>query len=452
MTEHVKPEQLEEAVKALGAARERFAEVEKKYGDQQKAFDKLDAIDIDLLKKTGAEVADLMEKFSKSEAERKAEADRVADIEKHLAAGIVADEKGVSKEDKADDDRMAFYLKHGEKHREFAEKSFGDHEAIERAAVRYVKAIANGATKDDAESLKKTLISGSNPDGGYFVPVANARVINGRIFETSPVRRVATVISTQFDEVPIVLDDDEAESGWVGETDSRGDTGTPQVGEIKIPVHELYAQPKLSQRLMDDAAFNVTGWLQGKVADKFARAENSAFVSGDGVLKPRGFLTYAAWAAAGVYQRNAIEQIVTGANAGYTGDQLKRIQNSLKEAYQPGAVWGMKRASFWYVQVLKDADGRYMLGTDGGLSTKDEMRLLGKEVVFMDDMPLADAAGKKSLVYGNFRDGYTVADRIGIRILRDPYTAKPYIRFYTTKRVGGAVTNFEALKIGVQGA
>ena len=162
--------------------------------------------------------------------------------------------------------------------------------------------------------------------------------------------------------------------------------------------------------------------------------------------KPRGFLTYDAWAAAGVYERDKIEQINMGAAAALAADGLIEVQNSLKEAYQGNATWGMKRATFGKALQLKGNDSYFfspVLLRDG----QSSIQLLGKPVVFMDDMP-AVAANALSVAYGDFRTGYTILDRVGLQVLRDPYTNKGFITYYTTQRVGGDVTNFDAIKIG----
>lgn len=303
-----------------------------------------------------------------------------------------------------------------------------------------------GVPEERKESEIKTLIAGSNPNGGYFIRPERSVTMIKRIFESSPVRRIANIETTNSDSMELVIDDDEATSGgWVGETSSRGETDTPEIGLLTIPAHEQFAQPKATQKMLDDAGFDIEAWLSGKVTRKMIRTENSSFVVGDGSQKPRGFLTLDAWASAGVYERFALEQINSGAAGGLTGDGLKSLQNALIEDYQSGSVFGMKRATFEQVITLKDGNGAYLLDPRS-LKDGDTKILLGKEVIFMDDMP-AVAADALSVVYGNFQIGYTIVDRIGFRVLRDELTAKPFIKFYTTKRTGGDVTNYESLKI-----
>jgi HK97 family phage major capsid protein len=268
-----------------------------------------------------------------------------------------------------------------------------------------------------------------------------------RIFETSPMRNSAAIESITGDVLDILIDDNELTAGgWVAETGSRGQTGTADVGLKSIAVHEQFAQPAATQRMLDDAGFDIEGWLSRKVTSKMSRDENTAFVIGDGVGKPRGWLTYPAWAAAGVYERGAVEQIVGGAAAGnVNGDDFKKTQNSMIEEYNNGASWYMKRNSFENVITLKDTAGEYIFRTRF-LAERDALTLLGKPVVFMNDMPDV-AAGSLSYAYANFSMGYTIVDRMGFRVIRDEVTAKPNVLFYTTKRTGGDVSNYESIKI-----
>lgn len=303
--------------------------------------------------------------------------------------------------------------------------------------------------KGDASSYGeiKSMNTASDPDGGYLVAPAVSKQIITRVFESSPIRQLASIETISTDSLEFPIDDEEiASGGWVGEQQSRSETSTPQVGLKTIAVHELYAEPRATQKLLDDAQMNIEQWLSNKVSDKFGRDEATAFVSGNGITKPRGFLTYTAWASAGVYERNKIEQINSGASGAFTGDGFIDLQNALKEPFQANAVFLIKRASFGAVRKLKDGDGQYLLGIGGDLTKGQQMTLLGAPVRFADDMPVA-APNSLSVAYGDFRAGYTIVDRVGIRVLRDPFTAKPFVKFYTTKRVGGDVTNFEAIKI-----
>ena len=328
-------------------------------------------------------------------------------------------------------------------------KGFSDElDAKHRAALREYMAYGTTAgLKETREGIEiKAMSTDVNPDGGYLVRPELSNTIVSRIFETSPLRQVANVERTGSKSIDILIDDDEAAASWVGEGASGGQTNTPQLGQKVIAAHKIEADPRMTTEMIEDAYLDVEAWLAGKVADKFARTQNTAFVLGTGVGQPRGFLTYSAWAAAGTYERDKIEQINMGSAAALNADGLIEVQNALKEGYQPGAVWGMKRTTFGAALALKGSDNYFfspVLLRDGQAT----MQLLGKPVIFMDDMP-AVAANALSVVYGDFSVGYTILDRVGLQVLRDPFSNKGFVTYYTTQRVGGDVTNFDAIKIG----
>jgi len=311
--------------------------------------------------------------------------------------------------------------------------------------------MANGTLPDGfkagSEGIEvKAMSTDVNPDGGYLVRPELSNTIITRVFETSPLRQVANVERTGAKSIDILIDDQEAAARWVGEGASGGQTDTPQLAQKVIAAHKIEADPRMTTEMIEDSYLDVEAWLAGKVADKFARTQNTAFVSGDGIGKPRGFLTYAAAAAAGTYERNAITQINMGSAAALNADGLIEVQNGLKEEYQAGAVFGMKRTTFGAALQLKGNDNYFfspVLMRDGQAS----IQLLGKPVVFMDDMP-AVAANALSVVYADFGRAYTILDRVGLQVLRDPYTNKGFVTYYTTQRVGGDVTSFDAIVIG----
>lgn len=293
----------------------------------------------------------------------------------------------------------------------------------------------------------KALAAGSDPDGGFAVTPDMSGRIAALVRETSPMRQVANVITIGSDALEGVNDLNEATSGWVGETEARGETTAPKIGEYRIPVHEQYAEPRATQKLLDDAMFNVEEWLAGKIAERLARMENDAFVNGNGVRKPRGFLTYAAGTpSASTF--NVIEQIASGGAGAFAssdpGDALINLVYALKSAYREKAVFMMKRSTLAAVRKLKDGDDNYLWQPDFQL--KQGGSLLGFDVIEAEDMP-AISANSLSIAFGDFNAGYQIVDRQGVRILRDNFTAKPYVKFYTTKRVGGDVVNFEAIKL-----
>ena len=292
---------------------------------------------------------------------------------------------------------------------------------------------------------KKALSVGSDPDGGYVVHPDMSGAIVTKVFETSPMRAYASIQVISTDALEGLYDLEEAASGWVGETDARAETGTPQLGKWRIPVHELYAKPKATQKILDDAEINMEAWLAMKVSEKFARDEAAAFVSGNGVNKPRGFLTY----GDGTTLPGTIERINTGANGAFAaapngGDALIDALYGLKAQYRANATWFMNRATTKLARKLKDSDGAYLWSP--GIAAGQPASLLGYPIAAFEDMP-NPATGSLSIAVGDMRAAYQIVDRVGIRTLRDPYSAKPYVEFYTTKRVGGDVINFEAIKL-----
>lgn len=293
----------------------------------------------------------------------------------------------------------------------------------------------------------KALSAGSDPDGGYTVTPDLSGRIAQLVRDTSPMRQVASVITIGTDALEGIHDLNEATSGWVGETESRPETAAPKIGEYRIPVHEQYAEPRATQKLLDDSLFNVEEWLAAKIAERLARMENESFVTGNGVKKPRGFLTYAAGtpSAAGF---SVIEQVLSGGSGDFAdenpGDALISLVYALKSAYREKAVFMMKRSTLAEVRKLKDGNDNYIWQPD--FQMKQGGTLLGFNVVEAEDMPDI-TAGSLSIAFGDFSAGYQIVDRQGIRILRDSFTAKPYVKFYTTKRVGGDVVNFEAIKL-----
>ncbi len=333
----------------------------------------------------------------------------------------------------------------------------GGEETDEQKASKELKSYKSGfrefmrkgteLTAEQKAFAQKAMSVDSDEDGGFFVdPETNGKIVE-KMYESSPVRQLADSITISSDSFKFLYDGDEAAAEWVGETQSRNNTNTPQLNEIIIPVHELHASPKATQKLLDDAAVNLEAWLTGKVSSKFGRAEATAFISGNGVGKPKGILAYAN-ASAGF---NKVEVNRTASATAIAGDDLIATQHKLKEGYQRNASWLINRLIISEIRKLKDSvSGQYLW--QPGLREGTPNVLLGRPVYFAADMDSTLAIDKYTAIYGDIKAGYLVVDRIGVRVLRDPFTAKPYVVFYTTKRVGGGVQDFDALKIMQQKA
>lgn len=310
--------------------------------------------------------------------------------------------------------------------------------------TEYSKALCNYLRKGQEAGLEslqtKALSVGSDPDGGYTVTPTMSAKINSVIFESSPIRQLASVETISTDSLEMLDDTDEAVAGWVAETGSIAETSSPQVGKHYIPVHGLYAQPKATQKLIDDSAIDIENWLAGKIADVFARKESTAFVSGTGVSQPRGILTYTAGTSWG-----EIEQINSGSSGAVTSDSLIELFYALKDAHARNATFLMNRSTLQAVRLLKESTTDQYLWQPG-LTVGAPDTLLGVPALSASDMP-TPAADSLSIAVADFKAAYQIVDRQGIQILRDPFTEKPFVKFYTTKRVGGDVVNFEAIKL-----
>ena len=309
--------------------------------------------------------------------------------------------------------------------------------------------VATGVSVDSLSAEeRKALSAGSDPDGGYLLPQSTVGMMITKLFEQSIMRQICTVQTIGTNKIEGVVDNNEADAGWVAELGSRSDTATPQVGRWEIEAHELYAMPKISQRLIDDAAMDVESWLAAKVADKFARVEGTAFWQGTGVGQPRGLATYTTAATADATRAwGQFEHVVTGANGAFHTTQFDPVHNligAFKDHFLPNAQFVMRRSVRTAARLLKESTtNRYLW--EPGMQVGSPERLMGYPVRIDEYMP-ALATNSLSLAFGDFRQAYAIVDRIGVRTLRDPYTAKPYIVFYSTKRVGGGAQNYEAVK------
>lgn len=310
---------------------------------------------------------------------------------------------------------------------------------------------------DDRKAVQfaNQLVEGVDPYGGYWVRPDRSADIITRYFETSPIRQVANVITTTSNSVEYMIDDDELGGvKWVGEVDGPDPTPSPEIGLLVIPVNNATVEPKASRNFLADAGVDVENWIMNKAAAKLSRAENNKFVVGEGGIFPAGFLNagkYPEWSVntsgstKGVYERDKLETITTVSAGAINLDDLTTIQSALLEPYQDNATWMMDRLTWAAIMKIKTTENRPLIAFDYMSDGRSQMRLLGKPVVMASDVPPI-ATGAFAVAYGDFREGYTIVDRQGIFIERDTVTAKPFVKFYTTKRVGGAVTSFDSIK------
>lgn len=287
----------------------------------------------------------------------------------------------------------------------------------------------------------------SDPDGGFLVPETVETVIERVLGVISAMRGACDVqqISTSTYRKPVSLGG--ATSGWVSEPGTRSQTSTPTLSELKIETGEIYAQPAATQTFLDDASVDGDAWLGSEVAIAFAEQEGSAFITGDGVNKPKGFLSYTAasayaWGKVGYKASGVAAALTDGSNNG--ADGLINLVHALKAGYRAEASFMMNDLTTAVVRKFKNSEGNYLW--QPSIQVGQPSQLLGYPVLTDDNMPDV-GAGNFPIAFAAWRRFYKIIDRVGIRVLRDPYTAKPYVLFYTTKRVGGGIQNFEAGKL-----
>ena len=307
--------------------------------------------------------------------------------------------------------------------------------------------VRKGETAGLLELEGKALSVGSNTDGGYLVPPETEAAVTLALRAISPIRAISAVrqVSSSVYKKPFSVNG--LGAGWVGETTARPQTSTPTIDALSFPTMELYAMPAATSSLLDDSAVNIDQWIADEVRVAFAQQEGSAFVTGDGVNKPRGFLSYQTVANASWTWGN-IGTISTGIAGAFPAtnpyDKLIDLIYSVKAGYRTGASFVMNRATQAQMRKFKDLEGDYLWTP--AQRPGDAPSLMGYPVVEAEDMPDI-AADATALAFGDFQRGYLVVDRVGLRVLRDPYSAKPYVLFYTTKRVGGGVQDFNAIKL-----
>ena len=294
---------------------------------------------------------------------------------------------------------------------------------------------------------EKALSAGSGPDGGYLVPAPAERELLRRMTQISPIRAIASVREISTNQFKKAFSISGPAAGWVAETGVRSQGATQQLAELTFPAMELYAMPAATQTLLDDGVVDIEQWIAEEVDTVFAEQEGAAFVNGDGVNKPTGFLAYtkstqAAWS----WGKTAY--VTTGAAGAFAAsnpsDALVDLVYALKAGYRQNGAFVMNRKTQSLIRKFKDTTGAYLWQPPSAVG--QPATLTNFPVVEAEDMPDV-AADSYSVAFGDFRRGYLVVDRVGVRVLRDPYSAKPYVLFYTTKRVGGGVQDFDAIKL-----
>ncbi len=300
---------------------------------------------------------------------------------------------------------------------------------------------------DDAlrglEMEAKSLSTAVNSDGGYLVDPQTAEMVKSVLKSTASIRSIASVVNVEANSFDVLIDHTDVGAGWADETAAATETGTPSIDRISIPLNELSALPKASQRLLDDSAFDVEGWLAGRIADKFARAEAAAFINGDGLDKPKGILSHPA-VDNDVWTWGNVGYVPTGVAGGIDADAIVDVVYALGAQYRVNGTFVMNSKTAGVIRKLKDADGRFLWSD--GLAAGEPARLMGYPVLIAEDMP-DPGTDSFSIAFGDFSSGYTIAERPDLRVLRDPFSAKPHVLFYATKRVGGDVSDFAAIKL-----
>ena len=311
-----------------------------------------------------------------------------------------------------------------------------------------VKGFVDGYLRQGRESEVKSISGAVASDGGYAVPREIDAEIARRLKAISPIRSIAQVVQTDSAGYRKLISTGGTASGWVSETTARPETATPSFAEVAPPSGELYANPAASQAMLDDAVFDLESWLADEIAMEFARAEGAAFVSGSGTNQPKGFLAGPTAATGDATRAFGTLQFLASGNATGLGtapqDTLIDLVHSLKAGHRQGASFVMNAGTLAQVRKLKTSDGAFVW--QPGLTEGQPDRLLGYPVVEAADMPDI-AANAFPIAFGNFRAGYLIAERSVTSILRDPFTNKPFVNFYATKRIGGQVLDSDAIKL-----
>ncbi|MDP3068324.1 MAG: phage major capsid protein [Methylocystis sp.] len=389
-------------------------------------------------------LADLNRAFS---AFKETNDERLTQLENRFGADVVTEEKLARIDHALDDtksrlDRLAL---------EMSRPRIGGKIVDDHSGREHKSAFNHYMRSGEASGLKaleaKALSRGSGADGGYLVPLPTEREVLRRLAKFSPIRAISSVREISGASLRRAFSTTGPAAGWVAEADPRPQTNNQQLADMTFPAMELYAMPAATQALLDDAVVDIEQWIAEEVQTAFAEQEGAAFISGDGVNKPKGFLSYTTVADASWTWGN-IGYVATGAAGAFAAsdpsDALVNLVYALRAGFRQNGKFVMGRRAQSLVRQFKTTTGDYIWSppatADAGAS------LMNFPVVEAEDMP-DPAANSLSIAFGDFERGYVVVDRVGIRVLRDPYSAKPYVLFYTTKRVGGGVQNFEAIKL-----
>ncbi|OCG34783.1 MULTISPECIES: phage major capsid protein [unclassified Gilliamella] len=319
-----------------------------------------------------------------------------------------------------------------------------------KQATAHKEAFAMFIRKGDEQGLaeleRKAMQTGVDADGGFAVPEELNTDILAALRDEVVMRQECTVMTVGTPDWKKLTNKGSIASGWVGETDERTETGTPKLGVISPVWGEIYGNPYATQTMLDDAFFNVESFIVNELSQEFAEKEEEAFTLGDGNKKPKGFLAYETTAQADKDRDwGKLQNVVAGA-ANLTTDDIVKLTYTLRKVYRAGAKFMMNNQSLLAVRLLKDSNGNYIW--QPGLQVGQPSLLSGFAVAENEQMPdIGDSSGKAPIAFGNFKRGFYIFDRIGIRMLRDPYTKKPFVGFYTTKRVGSMLNDSNAIKV-----
>ncbi|WET42502.1 phage major capsid protein [Citrobacter enshiensis] len=323
-----------------------------------------------------------------------------------------------------------------------------------KAATEHKTAFMQFMRKGDDDGLRelerKALQVGTDEDGGYAIPEELDRNILTLLKDEVVMRQESTVITVGGSEYKKLVSVGGTASGWVGETDARPATDASKLKMIEPFMGEIYGNPQATQKMLDDVFFNAEDWINSELATEFAEKEEIAFTSGDGTKKPKGFLAYASSLDDDKARAfGTLQHILSGSAAAVTADAIIKLVYTLRKSHRSGARFMMNNNTLFAIRILKDSEGNYLWRP--GLEVNQPSTLVGYGIAENEQMPDI-AADAKAIAFGNFKRGYTIVDRIGTRILRDPYTNKPYVGFYTTKRTGGMLTDSQSIKLMQIGA